>query len=127
MYLDSSAIVKLVAQEAETRDLGIFLVAHRDHRRITSALARVEVMRACAGKPAAKRVLGLFGKVPVSNHVLDQAGLHPGANLRSLDAIHLASALALGDLKHTLFVAYDKRLRTAAGDTGFRVFSPGQS
>jgi hypothetical protein len=32
MYLDSSAIVKLVAQEAETRDLGIFLVAHREHR-----------------------------------------------------------------------------------------------
>jgi predicted nucleic acid-binding protein len=59
----------------------------------------------------------------VSDRVLDAAGLLAPADLRSLDAIHLASAEQLGsDLRG--FVTYDERLATAAAARGLRVIQP---
>ncbi|WNV89849.1 type II toxin-antitoxin system VapC family toxin [Umezawaea sp. Da 62-37] len=126
IYLDSSALVKLVRKEAESAALGLWL-KDNDHPVVSSALARTEVVRAVRrdsetlGARAA-RVLSGVETMPMTYDLLDEAGLLPG-DLRSCDAIHLVSALRLrGDLD--AFVAYDKRLMTAAQDAGLHVVAP---
>jgi predicted nucleic acid-binding protein len=68
-------------------------------------------------------VLALIFQRPVTDRILDTAGQLPGASLRSLDAIHLATA---EDLSHVLtsFVAYDKRLAEAARSRGLATVAP---
>ncbi len=126
VYLDSSALVKLVVEEPESRSLRRFL--RRRPVRVSSALARVEVLRAVRahGREAwirARRVLARIRLLRLSDDVLDEAAqLDPGV-LRSLDAIHLASARALGgDLESVL--TYDERMRQAAELLGLDVESP---
>ena len=72
-----------------------------------------------------RRVLAVLDVVPVDAHVLAAAAELPGPALRGLDALHLASALALDpDLES--FVAYDVRLATAARAIGLDVVQPGR-
>ena len=129
IYLDSSALVKLVQREPESAALRRFLRRHRDDRRVTSALARVEVVRAVSagGSDAvahARRQLSRVDQVGLDRELLDAAAtLAPGTMLRSLDAIHLACAAALGVDLRTL-ITYDHRMRTAAGSIGVRVDAP---
>lgn len=129
LYLDSSALVKLVQVEAESGALRRYLRRHRSDRRVTSALARVEVVRAvAAGGPdavaQARRQLGRLHHVPMDRRLLDQAAvLAPGSLLRSLDAIHLASALLLGS-ELTRVVTYDARLAESARSVKLVVESP---
>lgn len=129
LYLDSSAIVKLVRREAESTALRRFLRRHRDEGRITSALARVEVVRAVsAGGPAAvahaRRQLSRLDQISIDRELLDQASaLDPGTVLRSLDAIHLASAQSAGADLHAV-VTYDQRMSTAAMALGMTVETP---
>lgn len=106
-----------------------FLRRHRGDERVTSALARVEVVRAVSGGgPAAvaqaRRQLDRVHQVSLDPELLDDAAiLAPGKVLRSLDAIHLASALALGsDLRAV--VTYDQRMRAAAVALGVVVEGP---
>ena len=129
LYLDSSALVKLVKQEAESTALRRFLRQHGDDGRVTSALARVEVVRALAGGgPAAvahaRRQLGRVDQINLDRDLLDDAAaLGPGTVLRSIDAIHLASALTVGsDLRSVL--TYDLRMRDAARLLGLAVETP---
>lgn len=129
LYLDSSAIVKLVQREAESQTLRSFLRRHRDEPRVTSALARVEVVRAVlpGGAPAiaqARRQLGRVHQVIVDSEILDRAGtMAPGTPLRSLDAVHLASAQVIGaDLRAV--VTYDQRMALAASAVGLPVEMP---
>ena len=95
---------------------------------VSSALARTEVMRALlpCGPDAVRRgreVLARVDLLRISDRVLDAAGLLAPPELRSLDAIHLASAELFGsDLQ--AFVTYDERLATAAASRGFRVIHP---
>src|SRR5579864_5601424 len=97
LYLDSSALVKLVQREAESDSLRRFLRRHRADQLVTSALARVEVLRAVlAGGPAAlaqaRRQLSRVDQVLLSIELLDSAAtLAPNVQLRSFDAIHLAA------------------------------------
>lgn len=129
LYLDSSALVKLVQREPESTALRQFLRRHRDDRRVTSALARVEVVRAvAAGGPGAvahaRRQLSRVDQVVLDRDLLDDAAtLAPGTVLRSLDAIHLACAGALGADLRTL-ITYDQRMRSAAVTVGIAVDSP---
>lgn len=129
LYLDSSALVKLVKEEAESGALRRFLRRHRSDRRVTSALARVEVVRAVAGGgPAAvahaRRQLARVDHVNVDRDLLDEAAtLAPGLTLRSLDAIHLAAARSIGaDLRAV--VTYDQRMKDAAVAVGLVVEAP---
>jgi predicted nucleic acid-binding protein len=125
-YVDSSALVKLVIPEPESAALRTELA--RWERHVSSALARVEVIRACvrvdarARRPAelAIRALDL---VAADDALLEQAaGLAP-AELRSLDAIHLASALLLRD-SLGVAIAYDEGLLQAMDAAGLATASP---
>jgi predicted nucleic acid-binding protein len=125
-YVDSSALVKLAVREPESAALRRYLARHRPL--VASALARTEVVRALLpfGPDAIRRgrdVLERVDLLRINDRVLDAAGLLAPADLRSLDAIHLASAEQFGsDLR--AFVTYDERLATAARDRGFRVIRP---
>lgn len=129
IYLDSSAIVKLIQRESESGALRRFLRRHSTDDRVTSALARVEVVRAvlpggAAAVAHARRQLARLHQVAVDNDVLDRAAtMGPSTLLRSLDAIHLASAqLVGGDLVSV--VSYDHRMAAAADALGLPVASP---
>lgn len=128
IYLDSSALVKLVVTEAESVPLLTFLSARAAEAHVTSALARVEVVRAVrhlGGNAAvsARHLLSRLDQIPVSDDVLDTAADVDAAVLRSLDAIHLSSAREL-ETALTAFVTYDKRLAVAAADAGLPVHAP---
>ena len=129
LYLDSSALVKLVQRESESNALRRFLRRHRNDRRVTSALARVEVVRAvAAGGPLAishaRRQLARVDQLSLDLDLLDIAAtLAPDLSLRSLDAIHLAAAGSVGaDLRSV--VTYDQRMHAAANELGFTVDAP---
>ena len=125
-YVDSSALVKLAAREPESAALRRYLARRRPL--VSSALGRTEVMRALLplGSEAARRgreVLARVELLRVNDRILDAAGDMVPSDLRSLDAIHLASAEALGsDLRG--FVTYDERLANAAAGRGLRVVRP---
>jgi predicted nucleic acid-binding protein len=129
LYLDASALVKLVQLEAESAALHAYLEAHPTERRVTSVLSRTEVLRAVwAGGTVAQQqaltVLEQIEQVALTRAVLDHAGaLLPGTRLRSLDAVHLACALALGSELRTV-ITYDMRLSQAAVDLGLVPFGP---
>jgi len=129
LYLDSSALVKLVRSEPESEAL-LQCLAAWPHR-VSSALVRVEVPRATARvardnerviRESVRLVAGLM-LVPVSDAILEAAASLPPPELRTLDAIHLASALSLGSVLGAL-VSYDDRLSTAARTAGMHVLSP---
>jgi predicted nucleic acid-binding protein len=126
-YLDSSAIVKLVVVEPETAALRAHLRRGR-HRLVSSGLARTEVVRASvpsgdAAVEAAHRALGELDLVRVNDRVLRAAGTIGGPGLRSLDAIHLATAVMLGSSVSRL-CTYDLRMAEAAEALGFTVVAP---
>ncbi|TQM83415.1 hypothetical protein FHX81_5838 [Saccharothrix saharensis] len=129
IYFDSSALVKLVRAEAESAALHDWLGSSTAPV-ASSALARTEVLRAVRRDSTrladkARRVLSGVDMIPMTFDLLGEAGTL-SAELRSLDAIHLASALRLRvDLD--AFVAYDKRLLTAADEMGLPIASPGTS
>lgn len=129
IYLDSSALLKLVLQEPQSDQLQEWLTSRRDIRSVSSELARVEVLRSCrrmapATLPAARTLLLRLDLVPLTGAVVELASDLDGVHLRSLDALHLASALLLGDAMST-FVAYDQRLLAAAAEAGLDVVQPG--
>jgi predicted nucleic acid-binding protein len=125
-YLDSSAIVKLVVRETESKALLKYL--RRRKPLVSSALARTEVSRAILllGGAAAKRcqeVLDRLELVRINDHILATAGVMLPAEMRSLDAIHLATAALFGTALRRL-VTYDARMATAARALGLLVISP---
>jgi predicted nucleic acid-binding protein len=129
LYLDSSAIVKLVQREPESDALVRFLDEHPHDDHVTSAIARVEVGRAlfASGAEAIARVrqlLSFMYEVSLDTDLLDRAaGLAPDSLLGSLDAIHLASAELLGtDLRAV--ITYDRRMASAAAVLRLPVVAP---
>lgn len=126
IYLDSSAIVKLAVREPESQALRRYLRTRRP--RVSSALARTEVMRALLhkGEPAqaaGRRTLANLDLLRIDNRVLDLAGRLQPSELRTLDAIHLATAQRLGvDLGR--LCTYDARMRDAAEALGMAVIAP---
>lgn len=125
-YLDSSAIVKLAVAEPESVALRAFL--RRRRPLVSSALARTEVGRALLplGDIAVRRgadVLARVELVRVSDRLLAAAARLTPADLRSLDAIHLATVIALEDSLARV-VTYDGRMSAAATALGCVVAAP---
>ncbi|CUU58197.1 Predicted nucleic acid-binding protein, contains PIN domain [Parafrankia irregularis] len=133
IYLDSAAVVKLVVAEPESAALVDWLNARDDVARFTSALAEVEVARAIRrAAPEASgrvpRVLDRMYRLEIDGRVRNVAAAFDDPLLRSLDAIHLATALRLVDANDTqleAFVTYDKRLLEAARRADLPTASPG--
>jgi uncharacterized protein len=125
-YLDSSAIVKLAVREDESVALRRYL--RRRRPLVSSSLARTEVIRALlpAGEDAVaagRKVLTRLDLIRISSGVLDEAAALLPVDLRSLDAIHLATARRLGrDLG--VILTYDERMAEAAAHLGHRVVAP---
>jgi uncharacterized protein len=126
-YLDTSAFVKLVVAEPESAALQRFL--GRWPERTSATLLRTEVIRALrrarqdAYVGAARRLFATMKLIRLEEPLLDRAGDLDTRELRSLDALHLAAALALGsDLG--VVITYDSRLSDAARHRGMVVQSP---
>ena len=126
-YLDASALVKLIAPEDESTAMAAFVTEHRSQS--TSVVGLVEVRRAAARRPGVAEarvedVLARIAGVALEPSILTAAATIESPTLRTLDAIHLASAAALSaDLE--AFVTYDRRLAEAARALGMPVVSPG--
>jgi predicted nucleic acid-binding protein len=128
LYLDSAAIVKLVHAEPESETLRSWLAERAETGWVSSVLAEVESFRALARySPGAisrlPSVLDLIEMVEIDPAIRISAQAVAPATVRSLDAIHLATALRFGE-QLSSFVTYDKRLADAAEDAGLRVDMP---
>lgn len=127
IYLDSAAIVKLVHAENETQALREWLDERIDSPWTSSALLEIEAFRALAryAPQSAARlhpVLDLINLVDIDADVRILAQTVKPATVRSLDAIHLATALRV---RPASFITYDKRLADAAREAGLVVDTPG--
>jgi uncharacterized protein len=127
IYLDSSAIIKLLFEEDESDALREFLVGHP--RRVSSVVARLEVLRTigrvedAAVTREANELLDRIHLIRPDDTMLTVAAEVGPATLRTLDAIHLVTALSLRpDLAGV--VAYDRVLGDAARAAGLTVFAP---
>lgn len=125
VYLDTSALVKLVRTERESAALRRYLTTRPT--RTTSALVRVELVRAARRHDLeavanAHRLVDELDLIALDEGVLDKAALLE-PDVRSLDAIHLAAALTLGPGLVEL-VTYDSRMAAAAVALGIPVASP---
>lgn len=128
LYLDSSALVKLVLPEPESEALRALVAV--EPARVTSVIAAVETRRAArraSADPAvherARNVLAAVDLRPVDEAVVDVADRVAPASVRSLDAVHVATALTL-EPELSAFVAYDERMLRAARQAGLRVEAP---
>jgi uncharacterized protein len=126
-YLDGSAFVKIVVEEPGSRRLRAYLARQR-LRHVSSALLRTEALRAVRhlGPQALATVREALRRVDligIDDRILDAAGILEPRIVRTLDAIHLASALALGDDLEAI-VTYDQRMAEAAGLLGLPAVAP---
>lgn len=128
VYLDTSGAVKLVQQEDGSAALRAWLAAHPAPVLASSVVLHTELLRATRrGRPDllahARDLLDHVVLIDVGWEVRERAGLLDPDDMRSLDALHLASALALAEDLEGI-VTYDARLRDAALALGLRVVAP---
>lgn len=127
-YVDTSAAIKLLIEETHSKAFAEYYDARVDAEWVSSALLRIEVIRTVARVkpvllPDARDLLLAFSYIAIDDEIVEAAMNEPDRTLRSLDAIHLATARLLGpDLDAV--VTYDDRLATAAGDAGLATASP---
>lgn len=129
LYLDSSAILKLVVRELETEAMMSLLSDWPE--RISSVLARAEVMRAARRAGAGDEVLSRaeealkrIGLVHVDDAVLNAAASLNPTNLSTLEAIHIATALSAGEDLGAV-ATYDERVSSASQAAGMKTLAPG--
>ncbi|WP_409428278.1 type II toxin-antitoxin system VapC family toxin [Mycobacterium sp. SMC-11] len=131
LYLDTSALVKLIRREPETDALADWLTAQESAPWVSSMLIEVELPRAIrrmdpARLPDIPALVSRISRYEVDEVVRTAAAAYPDPTLRSLDAIHLATGHAVFGARLTAFVAYDQRLLEAAGALGLPTTSPGR-
>jgi predicted nucleic acid-binding protein len=131
IYLDTAALVKLVRVEYESGALVNWLNERSTQPLVASTLVEIELSRAL--RRSQPEVLGLAAavltrlyRVEINAAVRATAAAYVESALRTLDAIHLATAefLVASGMQLTAFVSYDKRLAEAAAGVGLPVTSP---
>jgi uncharacterized protein len=129
IYLDASAMVTMVVGRRYTGDLREFLAGYPSSRPYTSTIGFVETVRTCDSiggfQGLMTDLLRQYQEVKLTDEVRDEAARLPG-RLRSLDAVHVASAALLGSELIAL-VTYDKRMADAARGAGLPVAMPGMT
>lgn len=128
IYLDTSAFLKMVLDEAESAVLLKYLEGHPAGRLVSSSLLAVEARRGVlrhrsARLPRTDVLLGQVEQIGISEAVIESASRLPDPMLRPLDAIHLATALLIRDDVEEL-LTYDVRLRGAAAAHGLPTVAP---
>ncbi|MBA2515177.1 MAG: type II toxin-antitoxin system VapC family toxin [Solirubrobacterales bacterium] len=128
-YFDTSAFLKFILVEPESRAFRADTRARPE--RVSSALLLVEGARAAArygsvAESRARSAMDRFVLVPLDDPVLQAAADLEPSELRSLDALHLATALSLGDDLER-FYCYDARLGQAAAGLGIDVRAPAEA
>lgn len=129
IYLDSSALLKLVHEERESVALEHWISTRAGTPMVSSELAKVEVIRAsrrvnAAALPAARALLAGLDLIPLTSDLIDEAAEAGERLLRCPDAIHLVSAMSIRP-HLSAFVAYDHRLAQAASAAGLEPARPG--
>ncbi|ETA92394.1 ribonuclease [Mycobacterium avium 10-5581] len=133
IYLETSALVKLIRIEPESDALDNWLDEHTELRWITSTLTEVELPRAVRtvapeGLPAVPAVLARLDRFEIDEVIRSTAAAYPNPALRSLHAIHLATAqIAASAGPLTALVTYDNRLTEAAKALSITVVAPGKA
>ncbi len=127
-YADTSAVIKLLAQETHSAAFAVFYDEHADAEWVSSALLRIEATRAVARVrpallPDARDLLLAFTYIDMDEEVVEGAVREPDRGLRSPDAIHLATARILAPDVDAV-VSYDDRLIKAADGAGLPTVSP---
>jgi predicted nucleic acid-binding protein len=128
LYVDTSALVKLVTVEPESAALQHYLAETGGDAQFTAGITRTELVRAASRlrdadiARQAALVLTRLQFVEITAALLDAAAVLPPPELRALDAIHLAAALTAPDLR--ALVTYDRRLADAAARAAVVVASP---
>jgi hypothetical protein len=128
IYLDSAAVVKVVHAEPQSQALRAWLDDRAETGWISSVLVEVESFRALArhapeAVPRLQGVLDLIELVGLDPRIRIHAQAVRPVTVRSLDAIHLGTALHAGE-RLTSFVTYDRRLSDAAAAAGLPVDVP---
>jgi len=127
-YVDTSAAIKLLVEETHSTAFASFYDAHTNAEWVSSALLRIELIRAVARArpvllPDARDLLLAFSYIAIDEEIVEAATNEPDRQLRTLDAIHLATARLLGpDLDAV--VTYDVRLAAAAAAAGLAATAP---
>jgi predicted nucleic acid-binding protein len=130
IYVDTSALLKLVKDdEPEGPSLRAYIAELAEPQLVSSALLAVEARRGMLrvrpdGLTKVDLLLANVAKIGISDAVIESASRLPDPLLRSLDAIHLATALLIRDDIETV-LAYDVRLRDAAEAHGLPTAAPG--
>ncbi|HXZ75138.1 MAG TPA: type II toxin-antitoxin system VapC family toxin [Streptosporangiaceae bacterium] len=127
-YADTSAVIKLLVEETDSKAFAAFYDAHSDAEWVSSALLRIELTRAVARAmpallPDARELLLAFSCIAIDDDIVEGAMNEPDRMLRSPDAIHLATARILAP-ELDAFVTYDDRRLRAATDVGLVTVSP---
>lgn len=130
LYLDTSALVKLIIAEPESEPLAEYLRSFAGDSRFSAAVSRTELVRAVARTDArahdalahTHRLLGRLTMVALTTRLLDEAAVIGPPGLRTLDAIHLAAARSAPALRAV--ITYDTRLAAAAASLGMAVVQP---
>ena len=132
VYLDSSAALKLILRENSSNPLQRFIQGENPWqqalRLVGSDLVRVETIRECArshpqGAAKASELLSAISLVRISPAHIAVSATHPPPELRTLDALHLVTALTLTP-ELVGMITYDERLRESANAAGIKTFSP---
>lgn len=129
IYLDASALVTLVTGRPYARELREFLAQSPEMPMGTSTIGFIETVRTLdrvGSYPTAMQdLLAGFTEILVTDEIRDGAASLPGG-VRTLDAVHIASAQAIGDALAFL-VSYDKRMLDVAHSAGIPIAAPGMS
>jgi predicted nucleic acid-binding protein len=129
IYLDTSALVKLVANEPESSALRAYLGTRSDIGWFTAVLTRTELIRAVSRTgdrsaiEHARTILVSLDLVALTDRLLETAATLAPPSLRTLDAIHLAAGMTAGPRLGS-FVTYDDRMAAAARDAGLMLAQP---
>lgn len=132
LYLDTSALVKIIRREPESDGLADWLDAHAPAAWVSSSLVEIELPRALRRIDASLLIdvpstIARVSRYDIDEVVRTAAAAYPDPNLRSLDAVHLATGHAVFGDRLSAFVTYDVRLLNAAAALGMPAIAPGRA